>query len=113
MTRVTIALFLWIPIAGCAPDSVRNYRAAGFNAYLDTVQAQCQPLWIGNMLVDSAGAPAGSASLYTEWLDLTSRLYYQRITPADYRSAVLAQIDSGERTRRSVDCIIAKLPETR
>jgi hypothetical protein len=77
------------------------------------VQAQCQPLWIGNMLIDSPGAPTGSASLYTEWLDLTSRLYYQRITPVDYRSAVLAQIDSGERTRRSVDCIIAKLPSKR
>jgi hypothetical protein len=77
------------------------------------VQAQCQPLWIGTMLIDSSNVPAGSASPYTEWLDLTSRLYDQRISAADYRSAVLAQIDSGERTARSVDCIVAKLPSTR
>lgn len=113
MKRFTAMLGLLTPIAGCAPDSVQNYKATGFNAYLDTVQAQCQPLWIGRMLIDSPNAPAGSASLYTDWLDLTSRLYYQRISAADYRSAVLATIDSGDRTARSVDCIIAKLPSTR
>jgi len=108
-----LCLFASLAGAGCAPDSVQNYRATGFNEFLDSVQAQCQPLWIGSMLIDRPGAPAGNATLYTEWLDLTSRLYYQRISPADYRAAVIATSDSGERTRRSVECIIAKLPAAR
>jgi hypothetical protein len=100
-------------LAACAPDSIQSYRAGGLNDFLDTVQAQCQPLWIGPMLLDRPSAPPGHDSLYTIWLDLTSRLYYQRISAADYREGVIASTDSGDRTTRSVDCIIAKLPAAR
>ena len=38
-------------LAACAPDSIQSYKAGGLNDFLDTVQAQCQPLWIGRALL--------------------------------------------------------------
>ena len=104
-------------LAGCAPDAWQNVRASGFNAYLDTVQSQCQPLWIGSMYLQRVDASdvMGQQSNYTALLDAASRLYYGRTSAADFRSSVqaLAGSSSDSRTNRSIDCMIAKLPADR
>jgi len=104
-------------LAGCAPDAWQNVRATGFNDYLDTVQAQCQPLWIGSMNLPrfDASAAAGQDSNYTALLDSASRLYYGRMSAADFRSSVqaLAGSSTDARTNRSIDCMVAKLPADR
>lgn len=102
-------------LAACAPDAWQNYKATGFNAFLDTVGNQCQPLWIGQQQlqqIDSQYA-IGWQSNFDVFLDNTSRLYYKRMSPADYRLAVqsIALTTTDSRTNRSIDCIIAKLPE--
>lgn len=104
-------------LAGCAPDAWTNVRATGFNAYLDAVQAECQPLWIGNMYlprIDPSAVP-GQESRYTEFLDISSRFYSGRMSPADFRSAVqsLGGASGDPRTDRSIDCMIAKRPANR
>jgi len=103
-------------LAGCAPDAWQNARATGFNAYLDTVQSQCQPLWFGSMqLPRFDSSAAGQDSNYTELLDSASRLYYGRIGAADFRNSVqaIAGSSTDARTNRSIDCMIAKLPADR
>jgi len=104
-------------LSACAPDAWQNSRATGFNQFLDTVGAQCQPLWIGNQPLPQINAQYAGASQsnFDAFLDSTSRLYYSRITPADYRVAVqsIALSTSDSRTNRSIDCIIAKLPPDR
>jgi hypothetical protein len=104
-------------LAACAPDALQNYKATGFNAFLDTVGNQCQPLWIGQQQlqqIDSQYA-TGWQSNFDVFLDNTSRLYYNRMSPADYRLAVqsIALTTTDSRTNRSIDCIIAKLPPDR
>ena len=104
-------------LAACAPDAWQNYKATGFNAFLDTVGNQCQPLWIGQQQlqqIDSQYA-IGWQSNFDVFLDNTSRLYYNRMSPADYRVAVqsIALTTTDSRTNRSIDCIIAKLPPDR
>ena len=104
-------------LAACAPDAWTSYKATGFNEFLDTVGAQCQPLWIGqNQLPQITMQNASSwAGGFDQFLDSTSRLYYNRTSPADYRRAVqqLAGSTSDARTNRSIDCIIGKLPADR
>ena len=104
-------------LAACAPDAWQSYKATGFNAFLDTVGNQCQPLWIGQQQlqqIDSQYA-LGWQSNFDVFLDNTSRLYYNRMSPADYRVAVqsIALTTTDSRTNRSIDCIIAKLPPDR
>jgi hypothetical protein len=103
--------------AGCAPDAWQNTRASGLNAYLSTVETQCQPLWFGNMRLrrfDSSDA-GDRQSDFTSLLDTTSRLYYGRITPAQFREGVqsLAMTSSDPRTNQTIDCMIRTLPASR
>lgn len=104
-------------VAGCAPDAWQNYKATGFNDYLNVVQEQCQPLWIGDMYLQTfdAQSAGNQGGRFDMLLDATSRLYYNRITPAEFRGSVqsLAMTASDERTNGSIDCMIAKLPPDR
>jgi hypothetical protein len=103
-------------LAACAPDAWRNTKATGFNDYLDTVQRQCQPLWFGSMNLPTFDVSSAGPyqSQFSSLLDTASRMYYNRITPADFRAAVQAQsLSSDARTSRSVDCMIAQLPADR
>jgi hypothetical protein len=105
-------------VVACAPDAwVYNKKAAGFNDYLDTVTAQCQPLWIGSMQLktfDASSVPDQGGN-FDILLDLSSRLFYQRITPTAFREAVQTQFMAATdpRTNRSIDCMIAQLPAER
>ena len=103
-------------LTACAPDAWQNYKATGFNDYIDTIGAKCQPLWIGSMHLQpfASSSVPGQSSNFDILLDLTSRLYYNRMTPAAYREAVQSQFDAGDaRTSRSIDCMIAQLPPDR
>jgi len=103
-------------IAACAPEAWRNVEATGFNAYLDTVQRQCQPLWFGSMNLPTFDMSSAGPyqSQFSSLLDAASRLYYSRITAAEFRSAIQAQsMSSDDRTTRSIDCMIAQLPPDR
>jgi hypothetical protein len=111
---VALALAAALGTTACAPDAWQNVRATQFNAYLDTVAAQCQPLWFGNTVVrnfndSSSGMGPGE---FDQLLDLSSRLFYGRISPADFSNAVQSTW-LGERSARSAQCMIAKLPAER
>lgn len=112
-TAVALAALL----TACAPDAWQSYKATGFNEYLDTVGTQCQPLWIGTTQMQSFSASAMPAQggKFDMLLDLTSRMYYNRITPAVFREAVQSQfLAVGDaRTSRSIDCMIGLLPPDR
>lgn len=112
-SALAVALF-----AGCAPDAWRNAEATGFNSYLDTVGAQCQPLWLGQHQLSQISSDAAGAmgqSNFSMFLDSTSRLYYNRISAQNYRESIQSIFNGpgDARTNRSIDCIIAKLPADR
>lgn len=114
--KALASLTLVASIAACAPDAWRNVEATGFNDYLDTVQRQCQPLWFGAMNLPTFDMSSAGPyqSQFSSLLDSASRLYYNRITPADFRAAVQAQsLSSDARTTRSIDCMVAQLPADR
>lgn len=112
---LTAAAPLWI--TACAPDAWQNVRATGFNEYLDAVQLECQPFWVGSMYLPrfDASAAMGQDSNYTALLDNASRLFYGRLSPAAFRESTqaLAGSASDARTNRSIDCMLAKLPADR
>lgn len=114
---VSVATTVVAMLGACAPDAWQNYKATGFDDYLGTVENECQPLWIGSMYLQkfNASAAGSQAGGFDMLLDSTSRLYYNRITPATFRESVqsLAMTSNDARTNRSIDCMIAKLPPDR
>jgi len=116
-SRLLATATLVSSLPACAPDAWQNDTASGFNDYLDVVQAQCQPLWFGDMELRTfdASSVGGQQSNFSSLLDNTSRLYYNRITPADFRVAVQSQAmtSTDPRTNRSIDCMITQLPADR
>ncbi|HSQ09000.1 MAG TPA: hypothetical protein VLN25_00055 [Burkholderiaceae bacterium] len=117
LTACMAALVAATTLSACAPDAWQNTKATGFNDYLKTVEAQCQPLWIGQMNLRSfdASSAGGQVGNFDMLLDSTSRLYYNRITPAAFRNSVQAMVTTSTdaRTNQSIDCMIAKLPPER
>jgi hypothetical protein len=112
LLRVVAAAALVVSAAACAPDAWRTVKATGFNEYLDIVQRQCQPLWFGSMNLPTFEVSSARPyeSQFASLLDSASRLYCNRITPADFRTAVQGQsLSSDARTNRSIDCMIAQL----
>ena len=116
-TAAAVATLAVASLGGCAPDAWQNYKATGFNDYLNVVQAECQPLWIGDMYLQpfEASSVPGQPGRFDSLLDMTSKLYYNRSTPADFRAGVQALVFTSDdpRTNRSIDCMIAKLPADR
>lgn len=115
--RWTMAACAIAALPGCAPDAWQNYKATGFNDYLSSVETQCQPLWVGSMLLRKFDAEYAGArqSDFASLLDVTSRLYYNRITPAQFREMVQSLVLSSDdpRTNQSIDCMIRQLPADR
>jgi hypothetical protein len=108
-----VALAMLAALAGCAPDAVRSYAATGFNGYLDSLKTACPNLQIGASEIGLWLQYNAVNDNYNYWLDQTSRLYYQRISPDAYRSSVTAQLGDGSYNARSFDCIIRNLPAER
>jgi hypothetical protein len=103
-----------VALAACAPDAVTNKNATGFNAYLGQIATACKPLMIGSYDMSYQIQRQGIYDDdYNYFLDVTSRLYYQRMTAVDYRSAINGFFGAGATTDRGIECIIANLPADR
>ena len=105
---------LAIACAACAPDAYRSAQATGFNAYLRQLPAACKPLIIGSENIgEDIQMNNSGADNYSYFLDATSKLYYNRLSPASYRQAVVGFLGPGAESERSIDCIIRTLPPDR
>lgn len=94
--------------AGCAPDAANNRAATGFNGYVNLVSRLCAPIQLGRyQLADPLMGGVGNDS-YSYWLDQTSRLYYRRISPAQYRESLTAFFGAGN--DGTIDCLVNNLP---
>jgi hypothetical protein len=109
--KLTIAAVLGSTalFAGCAPDAWSNKQATGFNAFLDTITVACAPLHVGPMIVTRNYYPPNYAQgQYDLWLDQTSRLYYQRITPETYLTNI-GNFGPFPDTIKSAQCVVSQL----
>ena len=112
--RIAAALLAAMGAAGCAPDSVSNRQATGFNGYLNTLAYGCRPLVIGPYDVGSWLMMRGSTDPnYSYFLDMTSKLYYGTVSQADYREGLTGFLGAGSTNAQSFACIFANLPSAR
>jgi hypothetical protein len=99
-------------VAACAPDEFKP--SPGFDGFLDLVGRECYPDTIGPILVrqwaQGLGPGGGSGAGF---MDATSKLYYGKMTPFQYRQFIVAFSDNGAATNKGIDCIISKLPAVR
>jgi len=101
-------------LTACAPDVWRGRPATGFNLYLDRITIACKPLVIGNRDLGDALVKGGFYDNdYNYFFDLTSQLYYGRISRDAYRVGITAFLGPGAETARSLDCIVTNLPADR
>ena len=105
------AVAMAILLSGCAPDSMSNVKATGFNGFLNTIQVQCSPLLLGGQQMSSALQTGAGDNNYNYFLDQTSKLYYQKIGPSGYTESLTAFFGAGY--DRAINCVIAKLPAER
>src|SRR5271169_6666709 len=92
-----LVLALGMLLAGCAPDAVRSVDATGYNAFIRTIGTACRPLLsgdkdVGEMIRLENG---GNDNGYDYFLDVTSKLYYNRISPAAYRQDLTGFFGAG------------------
>ena len=111
--RVALPL-LAIVAVGCAPDSVTNRQATGFNGYLDTLANTCRPLLIGPYDVGGWLTMRGSDDPnYNYFFNMTSRLYYGSVSQAEYQEGVASFLGPGSTNAQAFACIFANLPSQR
>ena len=113
MHRKTVALVLAMLLPGlwgCAPDSMSNRQATGYNAFLDKIARECAPLQIGTYQMTQMIQRNAMDDNYIYFIDQTSRLYYGTITQAGYRSSIDGFFLGGS-TNIAIDCILSKLPQ--
>ena len=104
-------MLLAATLVGCAPDSVSNRQATGFNGYLDTIANVCRPLVIGPYDVGDWLMMRGSNDPnYSYFFDMTSKLYYGTVSQSDYREGVASFLGPGSTNAQSFACIFANLP---
>lgn len=97
-----------LAVAACAPDAVNNRAATGFDGFVSQVQRACAPVQLGRYQMYNPLMGGGGDGSYDYWLDQTSRLYYRRITPAQYRESLTAFFGAGN--DGTIGCILANLP---
>jgi len=101
-------------LAGCAPDAVRSVDATGFNGFLRQIGTVCRPLQIGDQDIGEMLRFGGAGTdSYNYFLDVTSKLYYNRIPPVEYRQSLTGFFGSGTANGASFDCILNNLPAQR
>ncbi len=106
--RVLLAVAAALGAAACAPDAVNNRAATGFDGFVGQVQRACAPVQLGKYQMYNPLMGGGGDGSYDYWLDQTSRLYYRRITPAQYRESLTAFFGAGN--DGTIGCILANLP---
>ena len=111
--RIALSL-LPIAAAGCAPDSMSNRQATGFNGYLNTLASVCRPLVIGPYDVGGWLMMRGSDDPnYNYFFNMTSRLYYGTVSQGDYQDGVTGFLGPGSTNAQAFACIFANLPSQR
>jgi hypothetical protein len=114
LARAALVLAAATFAVGCAPDSVRSVQATGFNAYIKQLPTSCRPLQIGNQdLGEQILSNDMTNNDYSYFLDVTSKLYYNRMSPASYRQALVGFFGAGTPNDKSFDCIFRTLPPDR
>jgi len=110
---VALALALLLPgLSACAPDALTNRQATGFNAFLDRIARECNPLQIGRYQMSQMIQRNAMDDDYIYFLDQTSRVYYGTLSQASYRNSIDAFFLGGS-TNVAIDCILSKLPQGR
>jgi hypothetical protein len=108
--KLCLALGACALAAGCAPDQFSNYKATGFNAFVDQAAEECAPLQVGPMVITKNYFPPNYATAqYGVWLDQTSNLYYKRQSAEAYLQNI-NNLFPGERTATASQCLVSKLP---
>jgi hypothetical protein len=108
------ALALGLILSACAPDSMQNYKATGFNAYLNTIGTNCNPLMLGIYNVSEWLQNQGSSDPnYSYFLDQTSRLYYGTISQDGYQNSITGFFGPSSTNAGSFACIFRNLPAQR
>ena len=112
--QLAVAIATAIAATACAPDAVRSNQAVGFNAYIQKLGQVCHPLQIGDqdlsrMILEQATGEQN----YIYFIDNTSRLYYNRLTPQSYRQALVGFFGTGTYNEQSFNCIFLNLPPDR
>jgi hypothetical protein len=111
---IVLAATIAAATTACAPDTVRSTQATGFNAYIKKLGEVCRPLLIGDADVGEwIRMNSMGVDNYNYFIDVTSKLYYNRLSPAGYRQAVTGFLGAGSSNERSFDCIIGNLPPDR
>ncbi len=107
-----VALALLVAsLAACAPDSMSNRQATGFNGYLNTLAGSCRPLMIGSSDVGDWLLNRGSSDPnYSYFIDMTSRLYYGTVSTDAYRDGLTGFLGPGTTNAQAFACIFANLP---
>lgn len=115
VTLSMLALVLGALLAGCAPDAVRSVDATGYNAFIRKIGTGCRPLVIGDKDVSEMIRlqNGGNDNGYDYFLDVTSKLYYNRMTPAAYRENLTGFFGAGTANDASFACILNNLPAQR
>ncbi len=112
--RATLALACATLAVGCAPDSFRSAQATGFNAYVKQLPTSCRPLQIGSQdLGEMVLSDAIGNNDYEYFIDATSKLYYNRMSPQSYRQALEGFFGAGTPNNKSFECIFRTLPADR
>jgi hypothetical protein len=115
--RVSHRATAWLAcavLAACAPDSMRNYQATGYNAYLNTIATACNPLMLGiNNVSEWLQNQGSNDPNYAYFLDQTSRLYYGTISADMYRQSITGFFGPGSSNEGSFACMFRNLPGQR
>jgi len=103
------ALCAAVLVSACAPDAWKS--APGYDGFLNQVQNACYYQRIGLFNVgDMLTNPGSSQAGY--FIDETSRLYYGKMTPDNWTSAVTAFMQ-GRNDDPGVHCVLEQLRQSR
>ena len=88
-------------LVACAPDAIRP--EAGYDAFLDRVQKNCQNLRIGGRLID----PPLLNDPY--FLDITSRFFNGRVSQPEFVDA-LSTFYNAQNDAPGIRCLLQQMP---
>ena len=101
--RLVLVSALVTSLSGCAPGAWN--AQSGYDVFMDTIETACPQRING---IEISTLENNSAS----FLDISSRLYYGKISAAQYREYVTGFYDGSAETNQAIDCIISHVPNT-
>ena len=88
---------------------------AGYNAFLQSIAADCKPLVIGNdnfgeaIIFNGLGA---DSTHYSVFLSRTRSLYSGGLTPKEFHDSYALGESGGKFSDKAIECIIAHVPKS-